>query len=945
VSGTLKVDAERAKGEVGVRSGTARLRVAAVPGRVPLQGDIDVAYDGTDKTIRLGTSQLQTEASRVQVSGVLGSNLQVSLTTSNLDDLLPVASLVSSDVPASLPVRLTQGSASFQGAVTGALTDPRIEGRARADEFAYGDHKFDAAATDVSLRRDDLTLRSIALSFAGQPVEGNLRVALQDFKPTEQGLVSGNLRVVASLEKIVPQTHALCPCGGRVTASAIVEGTVGAPGLLVTLDARKLVMRNEEADRVRASLKAVHGMVDVSSAVVEHAAGTARFSGRYEFTPATPNVGTLHFQTATKELELDRIRYLSAAGYNVHGLAQATASGEVLLSQDGVHLRSLNATASIPELTWEDRAPVGIQASARTEGGRLHTDASILVSGSTATATGSWRLDSQMEGEGSVRFTSLPLAAVLNLAGQDATAKAPRVHGELTGSIAFRGPLRKIDSWSGSLALDAVDLRIPQPGTGKTEYVINNDGAVRLTWDPKGARVVDAKFKGANTNIAIRGVIPLAGGPSLQLDGEGTLNLAALHGINPDVLAGGTARFEVGLRGSPKTPQVTGRLTLNNASLSVEGVPNALEGVNGSVHFNRERATIADKLTGQTGGGRLALTGFVGTAGEDFIYRLQADASGVRVRYPEGVSTTISGTVALTGTSARSLLSGTVNVQRSGFDQQVDVGGMLVKKDARQPEFAVTNAFLRGMDLDLRIRAATNSQFHTPITGDLAMEANLQVRGSVPRPVILGRVYATQGEIDFFGTRYEINSCEIAFLSAARLEPVLNMNLSTQVRGITVNVNFSGTLERLNITYRSDPPLSSQEIIALLTVGRTPTGRLDSGASANIQGSTMQQVPAGSLIGQALMAPLSSRLNRFFGISRVKIDPRVVGFYDTPQAYLTIEQQISKDVTASFSTNLSNSQQQLVRVEWNLNRQWSLAGVREHSTGAYIVEVLYRKIF
>ena len=107
----------------------------------------------------------------------------------------------------------------------------------------------------------------------------------------------------------------------------------------------------------------------------------------------------------------------------------------------------------------------------------------------------------------------------------------------------------------------------------------------------------------------------------------------------------------------------------------------------------------------------------------------------------------------------------------------------------------------------------------------------------------------------------------------------------------------------------------------------------------------MNRVPAGSLIGQALMAPLNSRLNRFFGISRVKIDPRVVGAYDAPQAYLTIEQQISRDVTASISTNLSNSQQQIVRVEWNLNRQWSLVGIREHSTGAYSVEVMFRKIF
>ena len=52
-----------------------------------------------------------------------------------------------------------------------------------------------------------------------------------------------------------------------------------------------------------------------------------------------------------------------------------------------------------------------------------------------------------------------------------------------------------------------------------------------------------------------------------------------------------------------------------------------------------------------------------------------------------------------------------------------------------------------------------------------------------------------------------------------KIEPVIDLDLETKVRGITVSMNFSGPVSKLNASYRSDPPLQSTEIIALLTVG------------------------------------------------------------------------------------------------------------------------------
>ena len=183
------------------------------------------------------------------------------------------------------------------------------------------------------------------------------------------------------------------------------------------------------------------------------------------------------------------------------------------------------------------------------------------------------------------------------------------------------------------------------------------------------------------------------------------------------------------------------------------------------------------------------------------------------------------------------------------------------------------------------------------------------------------------------------------FYNTSKIEPIIDMDLETAVRGITVDITFSGPVNKLNFSYRSDPPLQTGDIIALLAVGRQPvtTGGL---ASSQTVGGTNYLTTSSNnaLLGQAISAPVAGRLQRFFGVSHLKIDPQLTDLTSVPQARVTLEQQISKDITLTYITNLTRTQEQIVRVEWDLSRQWSVIALRDEN-GAFGIDFQYRKRF
>ena len=57
---------------------------------------------------------------------------------------------------------------------------------------------------------------------------------------------------------------------------------------------------------------------------------------------------------------------------------------------------------------------------------------------------------------------------------------------------------------------------------------------------------------------------------------------------------------------------------------------------------------------------------------------------------------------------------------------------------------------------------------------------------------ILGRVAITEGDLVFFGSKYEVTSGNITFYNPVRIEPVLNVTLKTQAKGVNVVLTVTG---------------------------------------------------------------------------------------------------------------------------------------------------------
>jgi len=79
-------------------------------------------------------------------------------------------------------------------------------------------------------------------------------------------------------------------------------------------------------------------------------------------------------------------------------------------------------------------------------------------------------------------------------------------------------------------------------------------------------------------------------------------------------------------------------------------------------------------------------------------------------------------------------------------------------------------------------------------------------------------------------------------------------------------------------------------------------------------------------------------------VSRIKIDPNVgVPGYGSG-ARVTVEQQVTRDLTLTYVTDTSYSQYRVIQFTWNINDMMSLMGIRDQN-GIFGLEVRFRHRF
>jgi translocation and assembly module TamB len=955
LSGPVQLEGQvTPSGMVGVSaSAMLDLKPSSGDGGVPVAGSLALNYDQRAGRLQLGNSQIDIGSTHASVSGTLGENLALHVVSRNLDDALPVLRALGAQPPARWPVELQGSVARIDASITGGLADPKVSGKADVGKLKLGGQQLDRVTTTFNLDRSTAVLQTLTVEEGKMRVEGSGRAGLRNWKLEGGSPISATVALRnADIETLAAEAGwKPPPATGLVSAAIHVSGSLESPLVTSAVTIENLAAFDERFGQARADVTFTNTALELSGGEARNGAGRLTFSGDYNHPASDWKDGSLRFDVATSGVDLAAIKHLQDYESGLGGHLDLKAGGGAKIVKGVVDLTSLNGNLTVRNAALDGRSYGNLTVTAATRLPLLTLAATATLDDVQIHGSGEWRMEGDYRGEAHIPIPRISFATLHDLTPGKHLRKELPFDGFVEGQATVSGPLNQPSSMKADVTLSTVQLNAspsarPVAGVLLQDLVLRNAQPVHIVATPSSIDFGRVSFIAKDTTLDATGRLTLNSKNPWDVAIQGRINFSILQLFNPDLLGSGATIVNVTIHGPLTEPQVEGRLELQNASLFLRDVPNGVENANGLILFDRNRATVQN-LSGKSGGGDISFESgsFLGFRGSALVYRLQAMARTVRYRSADGISVTVDGSLALVGTSDSSVLSGSVWVTRAVFNPRTDVGDLLASTTT--PVAATSNEYLQGLQLDVRVLTQRTLEVETSLTRNIQADADLRVRGTPERLILLGHVTVNSGQIEFFGNKYSINRGEINFNNPAKIEPVINMDLSTKVRGITVDISFSGSLNKLNFSYRSDPPLEASDIVALLAVGRTPStlGPLaTTQASTNVNNSYLGLGDGSSSLLSQAIAPNSGRLQKFFGVSHIKIDPQLTDVTIVPQARLTMEQQVSSDVTLTYITNLAVANQQIVRVEWDFSRKWSAVALRDEN-GAFSIDFQYRKRF
>jgi translocation and assembly module TamB len=248
---------------------------------------------------------------------------------------------------------------------------------------------------------------------------------------------------------------------------------------------------------------------------------------------------------------------------------------------------------------------------------------------------------------------------------------------------------------------------------------------------------------------------------------------------------------------------------------------------------------------------------------------------------------------------------------------------------------------LRNLEFDVEASSTPDSRMEWP-GAHLEAEASLRVRGTAEHPILLGHIHVLSGELYFHDSRYKVARGDLNFANPFRLDPVINVEATTTIQQYEITLNFNGQASKMSLSYRSDPPLPANDIITLLAMGQT------SSEAGLRTGSTSQTgMGASALLSEAISSQLGGRVERLFGITRFRVDPGLAGVGTSSSgqnaaARVTVEQQVTPNLTVTYVSNVSSTQQQVIQVEYNVTRNISVVALRDQN-GTFGIDIKFKK--
>ena len=905
----------------------------APAGEAPTYGSLDATYTQRNGGVDLRKLEVNLPASQLTAHGSLGAYplasptaIAVDFHSQNLGEFDTVLRSLGlnrngKSGVAALPVALT-GQGDFHGTWTNSLLAPHFAGNANATEIALEMPAVDKSAQSSFVHFDSVEATG---SYAPTHIEiahavllrGASRVSLSgslSAPPSESpaqfhgfdenSIVHAHVEAAkVSVADMQPFLSDQLPLSGTVDTQFQADGSLHSLGGSGWAELNNGELYGEPITRLRAQGTVDDSQIKLSSIAVGEAAGNITATGSYDL-----HSKRFSINANGAGLDVAKIGWLQKKGWSAAGRLTADLRGSGTFDDPQLHA---NATLTGLAIGGE---PVGaLQLTAHTTNHALLYDMTTRLDATELTLHGQTALKPDYQTQARLEFSQFNIDSILKLAhvsglnGQSA----------LAGTITVDGPLAHTEQLRGEARLRELEVTV-------AGVHLKSEGGVHATLANDRIQMAPLHVTGENTDLSAQGSLALNGTQRLDLAANGSVNLKLAETLDPDITASGISTFRVEAHGPLKNPGLQGTVDFQNGALSFEDLPNGLSQLHGTLQFNQDRLEVKS-LTAMSGGGPLTVGGYL--AYQHGIYAdLSVTGKGVRIRYPQGISSLADATLHLQGSQNNLFLSGDALITRFTVSPDLDFAALAAQANAAT-SITPPDAPSNHIRLDVRIHSSPQLNFQNAFA-KLAGDVDLRLRGTIANPALQGSISVTEGNAIIAGTRYELQRGDISFTNPVRIEPLIDLSATARVEDYDITLSLHGTPDKMNVSYRSDPPLPESDVVALLALGRTENQQR---IYTQQQEQALSNPTTDALLGGALNATVSSRVQKLFGAGSVKVDPNYLGPFGNSTSRIIVEEQVGRNLTLTYATDVNTTGQQLLQAEVAINRHVSILIARDES--------------
>jgi len=454
-------------------------------------------------------------------------------------------------------------------------------------------------------------------------------------------------------------------------------------------------------------------------------------------------------------------------------------------------------------------------------------------------------------------------------------------------------------------------------------YGMANSRPVSVKLKDKILTIESFSMKSETSELQLKGGMHIGNSFSLSLNGASSLTPLRSASKNIDVLKG-DATFSLTLSGGWEKPRVNGKMKVQNGALGFKNLPYRVTGVSASIYADEDRIVLED-AKGKISGGDVSMRGNVYLdrfSLKRFIF--ESKLSNVTVSASRNFWVHFDGDLTYQGNSQLQDITGDIYISKARYTERIEWKSWLLQaRKKERPKFE--SGKIDRTKLNVRVRG--NNMSIDNNVARAAMKMDLVARGDIGQPVLYGRMETINGIVYFRNNEFTVLKGAIDFARPDEINPYFDILAETKIKNYTVRLALDGYIDQFNLSLSSSPTLEENDILSLLTVG--DVGKNLKGLEGGIGAAEATSFLTGKLQDVA-----EDRLKTITGVDRLQIDPSVSRTTGTVAPRVTLSKKLIGDrLYATYSASADVKEGQIVKLEYLLNKNASLVGIRDAQGG------------